>query len=1034
MSGNYIVIEKTSGQLCNDLKEQGNLDLNTASRQEYEKIANYITLFKNIDKENIPSDEKSYLTYKNWEKGTLYSFPNDKQLYLAISSWDKGINEVTPTDDWRNNNTRIFNSSEYFLNMLKDKEDKNNKKGDIPIDDSNDSNLYPNLSIIRSIIETLGRKSELTEADLEFLRRKGLTISDNSFAYGSSIAGIRGYYCYKTIPDLDGSRVLIPSMVQNTDNDINFDYHDIVDTSNLKVGDKISIGNNHKIYKDCSTIIAVYKDHIEVDSVPFESFSNINLDEGLDESERFIFVLEKPEIGYNTIGTGAASMGNGNKAINFGAFSAGLGNISAGVGAFTEGCMTYADFLAHAEGLKTIAGPYAHAQNMYVEATGIGSSGEGYRVKVSGTYGHGEGQETEATASCAHSQNFKTKATAPAAHAQNNQTEASGENSDATGFKTKSKAKNSHTGGEENITEATAVNGFTEGYKNTNRAPRAFIAGGQWSSTSVDAHDSLVHGIAASATAPAQRVGGKYPKSDPKYLEIVGNGKSSSARSNAYTLDENGNAEFAGEVYVGSQKDKLITVNKVQELLDNFTPSGEENTIIVQADYEEDNESNKGYIRNRPFYQSMLLMGKVDGIQNTIINAPWSVGDKLQVKFTTDSGLTFKDTITLQSNKQEYFVCVNCVKITLVNSFELKVENVSTTQGFLYVGSIEIKKFSNVKQIEEKFIPDTIARKTYVDSEIKAVKNEVAAAKDYADENLQIAKDYSDSQLTELISPNKAQNLSFKKVESSEDVVYFPLRDDYDYTENDISKYKPFTEKFTGYIYITINNKTEKIKVEFSDYDDQFNFVSQGSDFIAFPDIFFSVDEILLIGVSMICNSDITGTASLSYENPKVLKEGNIPNTIARQKDLDLVIQEVNEIKTNSSPLEGIRLISPSGVNYILRVDDDGVLKTEFALPEGTITNIGGETIYEPGSYEVVAFRKLGTHGTPITSILDTNPAFEEHIATGSPAIGSMTITSLPYAFEMPNAAASERFIANGYYMDGIEEYETELFIKKVRD
>jgi len=40
------------------------------------------------------------------------------------------------------------------------------------------------------------------------------------------------------------------------------------------------------------------------------------------------------------------------------------------------------------------------------------------------------------------------------------------------------------------------------------------------------------------------------------FIHIAGNGISDSERSNAYTLDVNGNAWFAGDVYVGSTSGK----------------------------------------------------------------------------------------------------------------------------------------------------------------------------------------------------------------------------------------------------------------------------------------------------------------------------------------------------------------------------------------------------------------------------------------------------------------------------------------------
>lgn len=49
-----------------------------------------------------------------------------------------------------------------------------------------------------------------------------------------------------------------------------------------------------------------------------------------------------------------------------------------------------------------------------------------------------------------------------------------------------------------------------------------------------------------------QHVQGKYNIADTTSLDIIGNGTDNDNRSNAYTLDTNGNGWFSGEVYVGS--------------------------------------------------------------------------------------------------------------------------------------------------------------------------------------------------------------------------------------------------------------------------------------------------------------------------------------------------------------------------------------------------------------------------------------------------------------------------------------------------
>lgn len=65
---------------------------------------------------------------------------------------------------------------------------------------------------------------------------------------------------------------------------------------------------------------------------------------------------------------------------------------------------------------------------------------------------------------------------------------------------------------------------------------------------------SHVEGFETIATSMSQHVQGKYNIYDDeeKYAHIVGNGTANNAHSNAHTLDWDGNAWFAGDVYVGS--------------------------------------------------------------------------------------------------------------------------------------------------------------------------------------------------------------------------------------------------------------------------------------------------------------------------------------------------------------------------------------------------------------------------------------------------------------------------------------------------
>lgn len=66
------------------------------------------------------------------------------------------------------------------------------------------------------------------------------------------------------------------------------------------------------------------------------------------------------------------------------------------------------------------------------------------------------------------------------------------------------------------------------------------------------------------ASSNDQHVQGKFNVEDITYAHILGNGKSSTSRSNAHTIDWQGNAWFSGDVYVGgtSQRDATALVKQ----------------------------------------------------------------------------------------------------------------------------------------------------------------------------------------------------------------------------------------------------------------------------------------------------------------------------------------------------------------------------------------------------------------------------------------------------------------------------------------
>lgn len=172
----------------------------------------------------------------------------------------------------------------------------------------------------------------------------------------------------------------------------------------------------------------------------------------------------------------------------------------------------------------------------------IGSLGSGFHAEkfndtegntANGDYSHAEGWCTTTQLSCSHAEGYRTKAVGLCSHAE--------------GF----------------ATEASADEAHAEGY----------------------------YTIAASGRQHAQ---GKYNVKDSanKYAHIVGNGSNGVARSNAYTLDWDGNAWFSGDVYVNSasginrDEGSRKLVSSWEELPDKpFGSEGREKVYLNNVDF-----------------------------------------------------------------------------------------------------------------------------------------------------------------------------------------------------------------------------------------------------------------------------------------------------------------------------------------------------------------------------------------------------------------------------------------------------------------
>lgn len=162
----------------------------------------------------------------------------------------------------------------------------------------------------------------------------------------------------------------------------------------------------------------------------------------------------------------------------------------------------------------------AHTEGWSNLALGSASHAEGKMTIAKGNWSHTEGIGTETGEDGTHAEGWDTKATDYAAHSEGRSTVASGKNSHSEGYGTTASGESSHAEGSSTVASGSVSHAEGEG---------TFAAG-------------------------HQHVEGKYNEKDivNKYAHIVGNGTSDTKRSNAHTLDWDGNAWFAGKISVGT--------------------------------------------------------------------------------------------------------------------------------------------------------------------------------------------------------------------------------------------------------------------------------------------------------------------------------------------------------------------------------------------------------------------------------------------------------------------------------------------------
>ncbi len=267
-------------------------------------------------------------------------------------------------------------------------------------------------------------------------------------------------------------------------------------------------------------------------------------------------------------------------------------SLAKGEGSHVEGMDNLAlGASSHAEGKYTTAsGSNSHAEGNNTTASNNCSHAEGDNTTASGSNSHAEGSKTTASGSNSHAEGEGSKSLANGSHAEGYNTTAINNCSHAEGYKVTALGFSSHAEGESSNLATSIIQNLSSSTTNdsimTNWETSKFslakgegshvegkdcLALGDYShaegeDTTASGNNSHAEGEWTIASSEKQHVQGKYNIEDAAntYAHIVGNGSSNSNRSNAHTLDWNGNAWYAGNVSVDGTptNDNELTTKK----------------------------------------------------------------------------------------------------------------------------------------------------------------------------------------------------------------------------------------------------------------------------------------------------------------------------------------------------------------------------------------------------------------------------------------------------------------------------------------
>ena len=532
---------------------------------------------------------------KNINEDILPLIENDiSDLSNRITNWENNPAIQDINTDW---NEEDENSNNYIANKppITNGEEENS----LIINDGATVGKYAiaggtiDFNLIKNVTN-----NQISEESIELAIAEGAmsvaygpstkALTTGSVAFGTaSIAGCKGFYWHKI--DFTNKTVTLSTEQNPYYKDSNGVEYNTQPTWNpeldgqllaqWEINDLINITEVtiHQSLKATITGIDATNGVITLNKIPFTNkyineneINNYFIQNGisnLDFQDLSVNNPSKPKAGVVEYGVGSYANGLNCKSTGLYSHAFGRDNLAVGNSAFVEGRSNKAGYCAHAEGRANSAtGDYSHAEGNGVSASGQIAHAEGMGTIATGKGAHAEGHYTIASGEFAHSEGHYTTASGMFSHAEGGVEKTDAENNK----RTVASGRFAHAEGE--YTTANGRTAHAEGQSTTANGAVAHAEGGYTEALGQFSH---AEGLGTTASKNYQHVQGKYNIKDDTvngYAHILGNGNSDTTRSNAHTIDWDGNAWFAGDVYIkGSNQTtgstKLATTTEINNAI-----------------------------------------------------------------------------------------------------------------------------------------------------------------------------------------------------------------------------------------------------------------------------------------------------------------------------------------------------------------------------------------------------------------------------------------------------------------------------------